>query len=143
MVEVWTDGSCLGNPGKGGWAFLAKTENNTFESSGGEKFTTNNKMELTAVIKALEYLKENNIKNVKFNLDSQYVKNGIEIWINNWKKNNWKTADKKEVKNKELWIELDDLAKDFNISWNWVRGHDGNQNNEIVDKLARLKANNQ
>ena len=138
MVEVWTDGSCLGNPGKGGWAFLAKTENNTFESSGGEKFTTNNKMELTAVIKALEYLKENNVKNVKFNLDSQYVKNGIEIWINNWK-----TSDKKEVKNKELWIELDELVKDFNISWNWVRGHDGNQNNEIVDKLARLKANNQ
>ena len=143
MVEIWTDGSCLGNPGKGGWAFLVDFEGKTFELSGGEANTTNNKMELLSVIKALEYLKGENIKDIKINLDSQYVKNGIEIWINNWKKNNWKTSNKKEVKNQELWKELDNLVQNFSISWNWVRGHDGNKNNEVVDKLARSEATNQ
>lgn len=138
MLKIWTDGSCLGNPGKGGWAFVATDGNNIAERSGGETDTTNNRMELTAVIRALTAAKKHS--EVEIHTDSQYVKNGMESWIKNWKKNNWKTADKKPVKNQELWQQLDAAAENIKIHWHWVRGHNGNTMNERVDILARTAA---
>lgn len=138
MIKIWTDGSCLGNPGPGGWGFIATDGKNIAERCGGEKETTNNKMELTAVIKALTAAKKH--KEVEIHTDSQYVKNGMQSWIKNWKKNNWKTADKKPVKNQELWKQLDELANDIKIHWVWVRGHAGEEFNERVDDLARTAA---
>ncbi|MFA7188334.1 MAG: ribonuclease HI [Alphaproteobacteria bacterium] len=136
MIKIWTDGSCLGNPGPGGWAFVATDGENTAERCGGERDTTNNKMELTAVIRALIAAQKNH-DTVEIHTDSQYVKNGMQLWIKNWKKNGWKTADKKPVKNKELWQELDELASKVKIHWHWVRGHNGNEMNERCDELAR------
>lgn len=136
MIKIWTDGSCLGNPGPGGWAFVATDGNNTAERSGGERDTTNNQMELTAVIRALTAAQKNHDA-VEIHTDSQYVKNGMQLWIKNWKKNGWKTADKKPVKNKELWQELDELATKVKIHWHWVRGHNGEEMNERCDELAR------
>jgi len=137
-VIVFTDGSCLGNPGKGGWAILIIDDNNTKEFFGSEKTTTNNRMELTAAINAVKKTKSK--KKVKIVTDSKYVKNGIETWINNWKKNNWKTSNKQNVKNKDLWIELDTLIQKRNINWSWVKGHANSSYNERVDLLAKNAA---
>ena len=138
MLKIWTDGSCLGNPGPGGWGFVATNGKDVAERCGGEKNTTNNKMELTAVIKALTAARKHS--EVEIHTDSQYVKNGMQSWIKNWKKNNWKTADKKPVKNQELWQQLDELASVIKIHWIWVKGHAGEEFNERVDTLARNAA---
>ena len=132
---VYTDGACSGNPGPGGWGVTIKIEDKTFEIFGGEDNTTNNRMELVAAIKALEYLNESH--KITLYTDSNYVKDGITSWISNWKKNSWKTANKKEVKNKDLWIRLDAAIKGKDISWIWVKGHAGNAGNEQADYLAR------
>jgi len=138
LIEIYTDGSCLGNPGVGGWAFLILKGNQLISKSGSAKNSTNNRMELTAAIKALEYLKDEKI--LKINTDSNYLKNGINIWIYNWKKNNWLNSKKEQVKNKELWIELELLTKNKDIYWNWVKAHNDNKFNNMVDSLAREAA---
>lgn len=135
MLKIWTDGSCLGNPGPGGWAFVATDGKNRAERSGGEKDTTNNRMELTAVIRAISAARKHN--EIEIHTDSQYVKNGTQVWIKNWKKNNWRTADKKPVKNQDLWQQLDELVSTVKIHWVWVRGHNGEELNERCDELAR------
>ena len=134
-VDIYTDGACSGNPGPGGWGVLIEIDNENIELSGGDKETTNNRMELMAAIKALEEIDKD--YEITLYTDSNYVKDGITSWISNWKKNNWKTASKKDVKNKELWIRLDEAIKDKNISWVWVKGHAGNAGNEQADYLAR------
>lgn len=133
-ITIYTDGACSGNPGKGGWGAVLIYKDNVKEISGGEMLTTNNKMELTAVIQALKLIKKN-IDIVIFT-DSQYVKNGITVWMENWEKNNWKNSKKEEVKNKELWLELKDLSSKFNIEWKWVKGHANNEYNNKADFLA-------
>lgn len=135
MIKIWTDGSCLGNPGPGGWAFVATDGKNTAERSGGEKDTTNNRMELMAVISALTAARKHN--EIEIHTDSQYVKNGMQSWMKNWKKNNWRTSDKKPVKNQDLWMKLDELSSNTKIHWVWVRGHNGEELNERCDELAR------
>ena len=137
MITIYTDGACSGNPGIGGWGvvILESNKEDTF-LNGGDDNTTNNRMELTAAIEALKYFE--NMQTIKLITDSKYVKDGIQTWIQNWKKNGWKTAAKKPVKNKELWIELDQLISRHTISWEWVKGHDGNVHNEKADYLARL-----
>jgi len=135
MLKIWTDGSCLGNPGPGGWAFVATDGEHIAERAGGERNTTNNRMELMAVIRALTAAHRH--KSVEIHTDSQYVKNGMQTWMKNWKKNNWRTADKKPVKNQDLWQKLDDLAQNVDIHWVWVRGHNGEEFNERCDELAR------
>ena len=135
-VIIYTDGACRGNPGLGGWGVLMQYHNENKELYGGEKNTTNNKMELSAVIQGLGALKEP--CQVKLFTDSKYVMDGINSWIHNWKKNDWKTANKKPVKNKELWVELDQLVQKHKISWNWVKGHSGDPGNERADELANL-----
>ena len=136
MITIYTDGACSGNPGKGGWGVVILEENNKKTClNGGHDNTTNNRMELTAAIEALKYFQ--NKTEIKLITDSKYVKDGIQSWIQNWKKNGWKTAAKKPVKNKELWIELDELIARHNISWEWVKGHAGNTHNEKADYLAR------
>lgn len=134
-VIIYTDGACSGNPGKGGWGALLICGEKRREIYGGELETTNNQMELTAVIQALGLLKKK--CDVELWTDSQYVKNGITDWIIGWKKNNWKNSQKKPVKNKELWLKLDELCSFHNVSWNWVKGHNGHIENERVDELAR------
>ena len=134
-IIIYTDGACSGNPGPGGWGTLVINGDERTELYGGEKNTTNNQMELTAVIKALEFV--GGAKNIDLWTDSQYVKNGISEWIVSWKKNGWKNSQKKPVKNKELWMKLDELRDNKNISWNWVKGHNGHVENERVDELAR------
>ena len=136
MITIYTDGACSGNPGVGGWGvvIIDDNKNETF-LNGGDNHTTNNKMELTAAIQALKTF-ENKSK-ITLITDSKYVKDGIQYWIENWKKNGWKTAAKKPVKNKELWIELDELIVRHNITWEWVKGHSGNTHNEKADYLAR------
>ena len=133
-VIIYTDGACKGNPGPGGWGALLEYDGHRKELFGGEPHTTNNRMELVAVIRALEALKRES--DVAIYTDSQYVKNGIEAWIHAWKRNGWKTSDKKPVKNEDLWRELDELATRHRISWHWVRGHDDNPGNERADELA-------
>ena len=133
-VIIYTDGACRGNPGIGGWGALMSYKEEVKELYGGEVDTTNNKMELRAVIEGLNTLKEP--CSVKVFTDSKYVMEGINSWIHNWKKNNWKTANKKDVKNKDLWIQLDKLVSKHNISWEWVKGHSGNPGNEKADELA-------
>lgn len=140
MIKIWTDGSCLGNPGPGGWAFIATDGKNVAERSGNDANTTNNKMELTAVIKALTAAHKHS--EIELHTDSQYVKNGMQSWIKNWKRNNWRTADKKPVKNQELWMQLDELASKTKIHWHWVKGHAGEELNERCDELARTAAEN-
>ena len=135
MINIYTDGACSGNPGIGGWGVVILDNNKEILLNGGDQHTTNNKMELTAAIKALEYFEIR--KDLIIYTDSKYVKDGIESWIINWKKNGWKTTAKKPVKNKELWISLDELMKKHNINWKWVKGHDGNIHNEKADYLAR------
>lgn len=134
-VDIYTDGACSGNPGPGGWGVLIQLDDKDIELSGGDNETTNNRMELMAAIIALEEIN----KDYKINLytDSNYVKDGITSWISNWKKNSWKTANKKDVKNKDLWIRLDSAIKGKDISWIWVKGHAGNAGNEQADYLAR------
>jgi ribonuclease HI len=133
-VTIHTDGACKGNPGPGGWGALLAFGDHEKELFGGESLTTNNRMELTAVIRALEALKRD--CDVDLYTDSQYVKNGIQTWIHGWKKNGWKTSDRKPVKNAELWRELDDLAARHRIRWHWVKGHNGDPGNDRADALA-------
>ena len=135
MINIYTDGACSGNPGKGGWGVVILDNNKETLLNGGDQLTTNNKMELTAAIKALEYFKDK--KDLIIYTDIKYVKDGIESWIINWKKNGWKTSTKKIVKNKELWIQLDNLINQHNVTWKWVKGHAGFEFNEKADELAR------
>ena len=134
VIEIYTDGACKGNPGMGGWGALLECDGHRRELFGGEKRTTNNRMELLAVIRALEAL--NKPSDVRIHPDSQYVQKGISEWIHAWKKRNWLTADRKPVKNDDLWRELDLLAQRHRIEWLWVRGHAGHDGNEYADKLA-------
>ena len=139
MIKIYTDGSCIGNPGKGGWAAIIFIDGKKTEIKGGKKDTTNNQMELLAPIKALKEIPKGS--KVQIFTDSKYVKSGITEWIHNWKKNGWKTANKKDVSNKELWTELDLLNNEFQISWNWVKAHSTDELNNKVDLLARDAAN--
>ncbi|MGB7816466.1 MAG: ribonuclease HI [Methylotenera sp.] len=134
LVEIYTDGACKGNPGPGGWGVWMLYNGKEKTLYGGETLTTNNRMELTAVIRALEALKRP--CNIKLYTDSSYVQKGISEWIIGWKARNWRTADKKPVKNVDLWKSLDVLANQHSIEWIWVRGHDGNDGNERADELA-------
>ena len=135
-VDIYTDGACLGNPGPGGWAFIIKYNSGKIkEFSGSKKCTTNNKMELTAAIKAVEYFKKKIIINLY--TDSKYLKDGITIWIKKWKLNGWKTSNKKKVKNSDLWKVLEEGIKDHEIHWVWVKGHNENIFNEKADMLAK------
>ena len=138
MIKIYTDGSCLSNPGNGGWAAIINDDGNILKISGNEKDTTNNKMELMAPIKALQKIKKN--KQVEIYTDSKYVKLGITEWIHKWIKNNWQTSKKESVKNKELWVQLYDLTKANEINWIWVKAHAGNALNEEVDLLAKKAA---
>tara|TARA_A100001011_G_scaffold399404_1_gene507876 strand:- start:4900 stop:5334 length:435 start_codon:yes stop_codon:yes gene_type:complete len=133
-VIIYTDGACRGNPGPGGWGALIKFDIAQKEIFGGQNNTTNNQMELSAAIEGLSTLKEP--CNVELFTDSRYVMDGITQWIQNWKKNNWKTSSKKEVKNKELWQKLDQLMSYHQVKWNWVKGHSGDPGNEVADLLA-------
>ena len=133
-VSLYTDGACKGNPGKGGWGVLMRYGSHEKELFGGEAHTTNNRMELTAIIQGLAALKRPCA--VVIYTDSQYVKNGMEQWIHGWKKNGWKTASKQPVKNEDLWQQLDRLAAQHQIQWQWVRGHAGHTENERADALA-------
>lgn len=137
-IKIYTDGGCTGNPGPGGWGAVLLVNNEEIKLSGGLSNTTNNQMELTAVIKALEYIGKEYSFNDELSIytDSQYVKNGITSWINNWEKNGWKTAAKKPVKNKEFWISLRTLTNMAKIEWFWVKGHSGNKYNEMCDQLV-------
>ena len=135
-VEIFTDGACKGNPGPGGWGAILRYGTTEKEIYGASKNTTNNIMELTAVIESLKNL--NKPCELIITTDSKYVKNGITEWIHNWKKNGWRTAAKKEVKNKELWIELDLLIQIHSITWDWVKGHSGHPENERADLLANV-----
>ena len=139
MITIYTDGSCLTNPGNGGWAAIISNKKEIKKISGSEKNTTNNRMELLAPINALKSMKPG--IEIQIYTDSQYVKNGITEWITTWLSNNWKTSKKEDVKNKDLWIELYNLNKSLNIKWNWVKAHDGNPMNEEADLLAKQAAN--
>ncbi len=134
-VEIWTDGACSGNPGPGGWGALLRYGDKEKELYGGQADTTNNQMELTAAIEALNALKKPCI--VELTTDSQYVKGGMTGWIFGWKKNGWKTANKKPVKNVELWQALDEAVSRHKVNWHWIKGHAGHEENEKADELAR------
>ena len=138
MIKIYTDGSCLSNPGDGGWAAIISINGEIKEISGSEKNTTNNRMELLAPINALKKMKPN--EQIEIYTDSQYVKLGITEWINKWVLNNWKTSKKEDVKNKDLWIELYNLNNTLDVKWNWVKAHAGNTINEKVDLLAKKAA---
>tara|TARA_B100000676_G_C17942067_1_gene767025 strand:+ start:149 stop:577 length:429 start_codon:yes stop_codon:yes gene_type:complete len=136
MIQIYTDGACSGNPGTGGWGVvILYDKDKPILLNGGEENTTNNRMELLAAINAVVYFTER--QNLEIFTDSKYLKDGIEIWIHNWKKNNWKTSNKKPVKNKDLWIKLDKEIALHQIKWNWVKGHSNNEFNEKADFLAR------
>jgi ribonuclease HI len=137
-VDIFTDGACKGNPGPGGWGVLLRYRGHEKEMSGGEPSTTNNRMELMAVIRALESLKRP--CRIRLHTDSQYVQKGISEWIHAWKQRGWKTADRKPVKNEDLWRRLDELAALHDIEWHWVRGHAGHDGNERADRLANRGA---
>lgn len=134
-VEIFTDGACSGNPGPGGWGAILRYGGHEKELKGGEERTTNNRMELMAAISALEALKKPS--HVDLHTDSEYVKNGITAWIHNWKRNGWRTADKKPVKNAELWQRLEQSLEHHDVKWHWVKGHAGHPENERADELAR------
>ncbi len=134
VVKIYTDGACKGNPGPGGWGALLKSGAHERELCGGEPRTTNNRMELTAVIQALEALKRPS--RVEIYTDSEYVKNGVTVWLPNWKRRGWRTADRKPVKNADLWQALDAAASRHAVRWHWVRGHAGHAENERADRLA-------
>ena len=136
MISIYTDGACSLNPGIGGWgAVIIKSNNEIIKINGRSDYTTNNKMELTATIEALKYFKEK--QNLTIYTDSTYVRNGITLWIHNWKINNWKTANKKPVKNVDLWTNLEKEIQKHKITWKWIKGHAGNIYNEQADELAR------
>jgi ribonuclease HI len=141
MVDLFTDGACRGNPGPGGWAALLRMGNKEKELSGGEPLTTNNRMELLAAIRGLEALKRP--CRVALHTDSMYVRDGITKWVHNWRRNGWRTSDKKPVKNAELWQELCEAASTHRVEWKWVRGHAGHPENERVDELACAAADAQ
>ena len=134
-VAIWTDGAWSGNPGPGGWGAVLTYDGHEKDLCGGDQLTTNNRMELTAAIMALEAL--NRPCEIDLHTDSQYVKGGVTGWINGWKRNGWKTADKKPVKNVDLWQRLDEATKRHQVTWHWVKGHAGNEMNERADELAR------
>ena len=135
-VEIYTDGACRGNPGPGGWAALLRTGKNELMVNGAERDSTNNRMELRAAIEGLATLKRSSV--VSITTDSQYVKQGVLSWVEKWKLNGWKTASRKDVKNKDLWQELDELNNMHQVSWYWVKGHSGHAENERVDQAANL-----
>ena len=139
MIKIYTDGSCLENPGNGGWAAIIIDDEKKTQIKGSKKNTTNNQMELLAPIEALKKIPKGN--KVQIFTDSKYVKSRITEWIHNWKKNGWKTADRQPVKNKELWEKLDLLANEFEISWNWVKAHSTDKLNNEVDLIAKEAAN--
>ena len=139
MIKIYTDGSCLSNPGNGGWAAIININGEIKKISGNEKNTTNNRMELMAPINALKNI--NSKDPIEIFTDTKYVKNGITEWINTWVLNNWKTSKKENVKNKDLWLELHKLNQSLNVKWNWVKAHAGNPLNEEVDMLAKKAAN--
>ena len=139
-VDIYTDGACKHNPGPGGWCAILVYNGVEKVISGGASETTNNRMELTAAISALSVIKNTpsfNGKKITVNIDSQYVKNGITVWIKGWKQKGWKTADKKPVKNQDLWQQLDELNSSLDVEWNWVKGHAGIEYNEICDQLCQ------
>ena len=141
-IKIYTDGACAGNPGPGGWAAVIFFENEKKEIFGGEKLTTNNRMEITAAIKAIEYCNERDqkqisLKQIQIYTDSLYLKEGITVWVNNWEKNNWKTSDKQNVKNVDLWKKLKELVKPYSIDWFCVKGHSENTMNNLADELAK------
>jgi ribonuclease HI len=136
VIEIWTDGACSGNPGPGGWGVLIRADGVETELHGGEPATTNNRMELMAAITALESQAKG--AKVILHTDSQYVKDGLTKWIIGWKRNGWKTADKKPVKNQDLWMRLDAAAGAHKVDWRWVKGHSGHPENDRADALARL-----
>ena len=133
-VEIFTDGACRGNPGPGGWGAILRYKKSEKHIKGGEPLTTNNRMELTAAIKALEALKKP--CTIKITTDSQYLRQGITIWIHRWKKRNWNGKSKKQVKNIDLWQRLDTIVQPHTINWHWVKGHSGHRENELADQLA-------
>ena len=137
VITIYTDGACSGNPGKGGWAAIILDEKGQSSISGSYNKTTNNRMELMASIMALK--KINNKSEIIIYTDSKYVKDGITVWIKKWKLNNWKSANKKPVKNKDLWVKLDNLCQKHNVNWKWVKAHAGNKFNNLVDELAVSK----
>jgi len=139
MIKIYTDGSCLENPGNGGWAAIIFMNNEKIIISGRKKNTTNNQMELMAAIEALKKIPKD--QEVQMYTDSKYVKMGITEWIKKWSQNDWKTSSKQRVKNIELWKELNDISKKHKIDWHWVKAHAGNPNNEEVDELAKKAAN--
>ena len=139
MIKIYTDGSCLSNPGNGGWAAIININGEVKKISGNEKNTTNNRMELMAPINALKNI--NSKDPIEIFTDSKYVKNGITEWINTWVLNNWKTSKKENVKNKDLWLELHKLNQSLNVKWNWVKAHAGDPLNEEVDMMAKKAAN--
>ena len=139
MIKIYTDGSCKGNPGKGGWAAIIIINDKKTQIRGSQENTTNNQMELLAPIKALNKIPRDS--KIQIFTDSKYVKSGITEWIHNWKKNGWKTANKQPVKNKELWTELDLLTEKFEIKWSWVKAHSTDKLNNEVDLIAREAAN--
>ena len=136
-LKIYTDGACSGNPGKGGWAAIILDDTNQSSISGGEKNTTNNRMELMAPIMALKKIKKKS--EITIFTDSKYVKDGITDWIKKWKQNNWKSANKKPVKNKDLWVKLDNACLKHKVTWKWVKAHADNKYNNLVDELAVLK----
>ena len=138
MIKIYTDGSCINNPGNGGWAAIINDDGKIKKISGSEKNTTNNKMELMAPIKALKIVDKN--KKIQIFTDSKYVKLGITVWIHKWVKNNWQTSKKEDVKNKDLWIQLHEITSSLNIEWKWVKAHAGDLLNEEVDFLAKKAA---
>ena len=138
MIKIYTDGSCIGNPGVGGWGAIIIMDGKKIKIKGNKKNTTNNQMELIAPIKALKKIPKNS--EVQIFTDSKYVKMGITEWIHKWKKNDWKTSSKKKVKNIELWTQLDKLSNNFDIKWNWVKGHSTDKLNNEADLLARKAA---
>tara|TARA_B100000989_G_scaffold96954_1_gene70562 strand:+ start:64 stop:495 length:432 start_codon:yes stop_codon:yes gene_type:complete len=140
IIKIYTDGACKGNPGPGGWGALILKDNEEIKLNGGQNDTTNNQMELTAVIKALNFFSESS--EIEIFTDSKYVMDGITEYIKKWKVNGWKTASKKPVKNSDLWKQLDDLSAQHSISWNWVKGHSGHRENDIADELANLGIEN-
>jgi ribonuclease HI len=137
LITIHTDGACSGNPGPGGWGAILEWQGHRKEISGAVQDTTNNRMELMAAIRALQAVKGEN-KPVRLVTDSTYVRDGVTKWIHGWKKNGWKTAAKKPVKNADLWVELDEAAARHNVSWDWVKGHSGDPENDRADELARL-----
>ena len=141
IIEIYTDGSCSGNPGPGGWAAIVLMNDDKYIISGFEKQTTNNRMEILASINSLKKIKED--YRIKLYTDSNYLKNGITVWIKTWKKNNWMNSQKKPVANQDLWVLLDNINEQLHIEWNWVKGHETNLYNNLADKYAVEAMKNQ